>query len=658
MANLKDTIVLGNLTVTGKIIGDLSSSSSGGLSGVNFNGSGNAVTGATYSDNILTLNKDTTFLTSESDTLQTVTDRGASTTQGITVKSLTASSGPIRISDLSNLNSLTNNYISAGGGHNKGSGNRGLKVLALEQSNACMGMGVDLCNAGYELVISTGRNDDTTPSRLTFATSSAIRNGVAVTDKTVVYKELGGFTASGKEDPDVTFYVNGSISGTLTNGSLPLRLQNYSTTGYADANSAVEQGWHYMNKTGTNRPPFKQSSEKDYRIMTTAYSNTWLQQIATDFRCNDMFIRRCESGTWKPWTPIVRFQDCTSAHAMQTITDNAIARWDSSGTAMLQNSGITIDDNNILTTPGHIQLTYNNSALITRTGDGWWTGVVSRTSGDEAVCFEAVNDRTSWMFRTKDPRTDTSTWTDVTPTLHIKRQRVAINKLIPNGGDADYTLDVNGTVFADQFRGNSWSCSWYQGRDSAVFRNIAVSGYHALWSLKTTNGSWDLGEYSTTGWHNIPVLTYIQDAHYNTNNNTTTYQIKFPLASGTIALTSNIPNVPSGRYVRSSYSNDGYSSGPGDLGDSWYLQNAFMGSVDSSSYGWQNLINIRHRGGGGESDNGSYGLQIRTSLVSSDDRLYYRHQVAGTWYDWIEVAKKSDVPTFTYSSSTKTLTIT
>ena len=101
---------------------------------------------------------------------------------------------------------------------------------------------------------------------------------------------------------------------------------------------------------------------------------------------------------------------------------------------------------------------------------------------------------------------------------------------------------VVGKIFADQFRGNSWSCSWYQGRDSAVFRNIAVSGYHALWSLKTTNGSWDFGEYSTSGWHNVPVLTYIQDSHYDANNNTTTYQIKFPLASGTIALTGDIPS--------------------------------------------------------------------------------------------------------------------
>nr|DAF11736.1 MAG TPA: hypothetical protein [Bacteriophage sp.] len=43
-------------------------------------------------------------------------------------------------------------------------------------------------------------------------------------------------------------------------------------------------------------------------------------------------------------------------------------------------------------------------------------------------------------------------------------------------------------------------------------------------------------------WNNIPVLSYITDSNYNSGNNITTYQIKFPLASGTVALTSNIPN--------------------------------------------------------------------------------------------------------------------
>ena len=83
---------------------------------------------------------------------------------------------------------------------------------------------------------------------------------------------------------------------------------------------------------------------------------------------------------------------------------------------------------------------------------------------------------------------------------------------------------------------------WYQGRSIALLRETSAHGYHALWSLKTTDGSWDFGEYNSSGWNNIPVLSYVLDSNFDKSSNATTYQIKFPLASGTIALTSNIPN--------------------------------------------------------------------------------------------------------------------
>lgn len=84
--------------------------------------------------------------------------------------------------------------------------------------------------------------------------------------------------------------------------SLPARLANYQdhTVAVADPNSAVETGFYYIN-TATNRPPFSQSTNSDYRVLTTAYSDQWLQQIATDFRCPDVFIRRRENGTWTDW---------------------------------------------------------------------------------------------------------------------------------------------------------------------------------------------------------------------------------------------------------------------------------------------------------------------------------------------------------------------
>lgn len=105
-------------------------------------------------------------------------------------------------------------------------------------------------------------------------------------------------------------------------------------------------------------------------------------------------------------------------------------------------------------------------------------------------------------------------------------------------------LDVIGNIRATgQIIREGHSNIWVYGRSVALLRETSAVGYHTLWSLKTTNGSWDFGEYNAgSDWNNIPVLSYITDSNYNSGNNATTYQIKFPLASGTVALTSNIPN--------------------------------------------------------------------------------------------------------------------
>lgn len=84
--------------------------------------------------------------------------------------------------------------------------------------------------------------------------------------------------------------------------------------------------------------------------------------------------------------------------------------------------------------------------------------------------------------------------------------------------------------------------SWVYGRDSALIKDTTSSGYHALWSLKTAEGSWEFGEFQNDiNSNNVPILTYITDTNYANKKNTVTYQQKFQLASGTIALTSQIP---------------------------------------------------------------------------------------------------------------------
>ena len=70
------------------------------------------------------------------------------------------------------------------------------------------------------------------------------------------------------------------------------------------------------------------------------------------------------------------------------------------------------------------------------------------------------------------------------------------------------------------------SKSWYQGRESAIIRTTAYSGYQSILSMKTTNGDWSVGVYT----NNIYYWTYFTDANYNANTNTVTRQMSLDTA--------------------------------------------------------------------------------------------------------------------------------
>ena len=112
-----------------------------------------------------------------------------------------------------------------------------------------------------------------------------------------------------------------------TDGILPARLRSYQdhTIAVSDPNSAVETGFYYINGAA-NRPPFSQSTNVDYRVLTTAYSDQWLQQIATDFRCTDVFVRRRENGTWTDWLKLAYSSEISGlSDSVETACNNALS---------------------------------------------------------------------------------------------------------------------------------------------------------------------------------------------------------------------------------------------------------------------------------------------------------------------------------------------
>ena len=69
------------------------------------------------------------------------------------------------------------------------------------------------------------------------------------------------------------------------------------------------------------------------------------------------------------------------------------------------------------------------------------------------------------------------------------------------------------------------SNTWVNGRNSAMIKMHSVDGYSCMASLKTVNGTWDIGTYSS--YVDKLAFTYITDANYNSGNNTLTGQVIF-----------------------------------------------------------------------------------------------------------------------------------
>ena len=69
------------------------------------------------------------------------------------------------------------------------------------------------------------------------------------------------------------------------------------------------------------------------------------------------------------------------------------------------------------------------------------------------------------------------------------------------------------------------SVSWSNGRNSAIVRQTTANGYSTVVSSKTTNGSWEMGNYTSNG--DSLYFTYISDSNYNSGNNAFSGQIYF-----------------------------------------------------------------------------------------------------------------------------------
>lgn len=91
---------------------------------------------------------------------------------------------------------------------------------------------------------------------------------------------------------DVTNYVNTRISGTIF-------YSGNSGNAEHDANNMIKNGNYYYTSNGPGTGIG--ASTNDGSMYVQAYSDSWVSQIAQDYRNGQLFVRGKNNGTWQSW---------------------------------------------------------------------------------------------------------------------------------------------------------------------------------------------------------------------------------------------------------------------------------------------------------------------------------------------------------------------
>lgn len=160
----------------------------------------------------------------------------------------------------------------------------------------------------------------------------------------------------------------------------------------------------------------------------------------------------------------------------------------------------------------------------------------AKTATDATYAEKAKGDttsiRTTYIHKIKQVTSNGTTFTfrgeygdgsNANDLITIPAASSSIAGLVTTGAQ---TIAGNKT-FTGQIIKNGVSTTFVQGRNNALLRMSSIYGYSPAISIKTTNGSWDIGAYNAYPYTDDLIFTYITDANYNANDNNTRTQIKF-----------------------------------------------------------------------------------------------------------------------------------
>lgn len=101
-------------------------------------------------------------------------------------------------------------------------------------------------------------------------------------------------------------------------------------------------------------------------------------------------------------------------------------------------------------------------------------------------------------------------------------------------GHASSDLALTGGKMTGRIYREGVASNWHKGRDNSLVAISTKNGYSPLASMKTTNGSWEIGTYDNSSFTDDLLFTYITDTLYNGSTATTSAQLRFYETGGAL----------------------------------------------------------------------------------------------------------------------------
>ena len=252
---------------------------------------------------------------------------------------------------------------------------------------------------------------------------------------------------------------------------------------------------------------------KDGLIISLPWNSGYGAQIAIDDNFNWMGFRSKSNGTWNNWSVLLSSTNYTSyvtptnigaapsshTHTKSQITDfpsslpaSDVYAWAKASSKPSYSWDEITAKPSSFTPASHTHTSVNN---ITPE----WSGSVAWAD-------------TGWIAAWNSDGT--------------KIKALDKNSFAPANHTHNY-LPISGGTMTGQIQKSGVSSSWIDGRSNAMIRMNSISGYSPFASIKTTNGSWEIGAYDSPGYIDELVFSYCTDANFNAGNNSITSQIGF-----------------------------------------------------------------------------------------------------------------------------------